>query len=80
VGNEDGAHHVSAELFQALNDVGFSLGPNAVAYWVGEAMGDTDFRDLDEVPDVVTEAVRMAARGAVHLARLLKAHPYRSVK
>lgn len=40
VGNEDGAHHVSAEMFQALNDVGFSLAPNAVTYWVGEAMGD----------------------------------------
>ncbi len=25
VGNEDGAHHVSAELFQALNDVGFTI-------------------------------------------------------
>ena len=25
VGNEDGAHHVSAEMFQALNDCGFSL-------------------------------------------------------
>lgn len=25
VGNEDGAHHVSAELFQGLGDVGFSL-------------------------------------------------------
>jgi multimeric flavodoxin WrbA len=25
VGNEDGAHHVSAEVFQGLNDVGFTL-------------------------------------------------------
>lgn len=39
VGNEDGAHHVSAELFQALNDVGFTIPANAVAYWLGEAMG-----------------------------------------
>jgi len=46
VGNEDGAHHVSAELYQALNDVGFSLAPNAVASWVGEAMGSTNFVDL----------------------------------
>jgi NAD(P)H-dependent FMN reductase len=27
VGNEDGAHKISADLFQALNDVGFSLAP-----------------------------------------------------
>jgi len=25
VGNEDGAHHVAAELFQALSDVGFTI-------------------------------------------------------
>lgn len=76
VGNEDGAHHVSAELFQALNDVGFSLAPNAVAYWVGEAMGKVDFRDLDEIPDKVDESVAMLCRNTVHLARLLKADAY----
>ncbi|MFL6134190.1 MAG: flavodoxin family protein, partial [Nocardioidaceae bacterium] len=29
VGNEDGAHHVVAEAFQALNDVGFTIAANA---------------------------------------------------
>ncbi|WP_099864372.1 flavodoxin family protein [Pararhizobium haloflavum] len=79
VGNEDGAHHVSAEIYQAANDVGFSLAPNAVAYWVGDAMGSTDFRDLDEIPDTVAGAVKMAARSAAHLARLLRANPYPDV-
>src|SRR5690606_33426844 len=76
VGNEDGAHHVSAELYQALNDVGFSLAPNAVAYWVGEAMGKVDFRDLEDVAEEVSVAVAMLARNTVHLARLLKANAY----
>lgn len=76
VGNEDGAHHVSAELYQALNDVGFSLAPNAVAYWVGEAMGKVDFRDLEDVPEEVSVAVAMLGRNTVHLARLLKANAY----
>lgn len=76
VGNEDGAHHVSAELYQALNDVGFTLAANAVAYWVGEAMGKVDFRDLDTVPDKVRESVAMLARNTAHLARLLKANAY----
>src|SRR5690606_12468285 len=48
VGNEDGAHHCHAEIFQALNDVGFTLPANAGIYWVGEAMGSTDFQDLAE--------------------------------
>ena len=76
VGNEDGAHHVSAELFQALNDVGFTIPANAVAYWVGEAMGSTNFADLDKVPKVVTTSVEMLARNTVHLANLLKAKQY----
>ncbi|AWJ93601.1 flavodoxin family protein (plasmid) [Azospirillum baldaniorum] len=76
VGNEDGAHHVSAELFQALNDVGFTLAANAVCYWVGEAMQKTDFQDLDKVPDKVVSTSAMAARNAAHLARFLKEKQY----
>lgn len=78
-GNEDGAHHVCAELFQALNDVGFSLAPNACGYWVGEAMGSQDFKDLRKVPENVSDAVHMAAVSAVHLAKLLKAKPFPEV-
>jgi hypothetical protein len=76
VGNEDGAHHVSAELYQALNDVGFTLAPNAVSYWVGEAMGSVDFVDLDPVPEKVTNAISMMCRNGVHLARFLRENRY----
>ena len=76
VGNEDGAHHVSAELYQALNDVGFSLAPNAVAYWVGEAMNGTDFIDLSETPETVDNAIGMMVRNTLHLARLLAGNSY----
>lgn len=79
VGNEDGAHHVSAELYQALNDVGFSLAPNAVCYWVGEAMGGTDFMDLDKIPDTVSSAAKMLARNTAHLARLLREQAYPAI-
>jgi multimeric flavodoxin WrbA len=76
VGNEDGAHHVAAELYQALNDVGFTLAPNAVSYWVGEAMGSTDYKDLEETPEKVANATAMLAHNAAHLATVLKAQPY----
>jgi multimeric flavodoxin WrbA len=76
VGNEDGAHHVSAELFQALNDVGFTLAPGAVTYWVGEAMGGVDYQDLDETPDAVASTTTTLAANTAHLARRLKASPY----
>lgn len=76
VGNEDGAHHVSAEVYQALNDVGFTIPANAVAYWVGEAMGSVNFVDLKTIPDVVTKSVEMLARNTAHLAKLLSAEEY----
>ncbi len=76
VGNEDGAHHVSAELYQVLNDVGFSLAPNAVTYWVGEAMGDKDYKDLLRTPKTTAGATAMLASNATHLARLLKDSQY----
>lgn len=76
VGNEDGAHNVGAQLYQALGDVGFTIPPNAQAYWVGEAMGSVDFDDLDEVPEKVRQTAADVARNAVHLASLLAASPY----
>lgn len=76
VGNEDGAHASSAQLFQALNDVGWTLPPGAVSYWVGEAMGSTDFKDLPKVPDKITQTAATLASNAAHLARLLGGKMY----
>ncbi|MGW6841231.1 flavodoxin family protein [Streptomyces sp. NPDC054958] len=76
VGNEDGAHHVGAELFQGLNDVGFSLAPNAVTYWVGEAMQGTDYQDLDKTPPKTAATTKTLAANTAPLARRLKAAPY----
>ena len=78
VGNEDGAHHVAAEVYQALNDCGFTVPAAAQAYWVGEAAGSVDFQDLEKVPDTTRSMVETAARHAAHLSRLLIADPYPS--
>ena len=76
VGNEDGAHHVSAELYQALSDVGFTIPANATTYWVGEAMGGTDYKDLEKTPESVSGTTKQVAVNAVHLATLLEASGY----
>lgn len=72
VGNEDGAHRITADLFQALNDVGFTISASSSCYWVGEAMQKTDFKDLPKAPDPVQETAAMLAANAAHLANLLK--------
>ncbi|NVD44005.1 flavodoxin family protein [Qipengyuania atrilutea] len=76
VGNEDGAHWSSAQLFQSLNDTGWTIPAVAACYWVGEAMHATDFKDLDERPDKVDQTAGMVADNAAHLAKLLKDSSY----
>jgi multimeric flavodoxin WrbA len=79
VGNEDGAHCITAHLAQALLDTGWTLAASPACYWVGEAMGKVDFKDLPDVPKAVAETAAMTAGNAAHLARLLKEEGYPGV-
>lgn len=76
VGNEDGAHWASSQIFQSLNDTGWTIPAVAACYWVGEAMGSIDFKDLEHRPRKVSETAKMVASNAAHLADLLKQSPY----
>jgi multimeric flavodoxin WrbA len=76
VGNEDGAHHVAAEVCQALAEVGFTIPTGGVTYWVGEAMGDKNYIDLKTTPKAVAEWTPVLASNAAHLAGLLKKSNY----
>ncbi len=76
VGNEDGAHHVTAELYQALADVGFTIPAGSSAYWVGEAMSSVNYVDLERTPKPLADTIKTLASNAAHLAKLLKEHPY----
>jgi multimeric flavodoxin WrbA len=76
VGNEDGAHHVAAEVCQALAEVGFTIPTGGVTYWVGEAMGDKNYIDLPKTPKAVADWTPVLASNAAHLAGLLKKSGY----
>jgi multimeric flavodoxin WrbA len=76
VGNEDGAHHATAELYQALGDVGFTIPASGSTYWVGEAMGSVDYIDVDPKPAKVRSQNALVARHAAHLAGLLQGDGY----
>jgi len=76
VGNEDGAHHVIAEVQQALNEVGFTIPASAATYWVGEALGSVDYVDAGEKPDTTGRTTKALAANVAHLAALLDAQPY----
>jgi multimeric flavodoxin WrbA len=80
VGNEDGAHHCHAEIFQALNDVGFTIPAGAGTYWVGEAMASVDYKDLKAPYEKTVKTTAMLASNAAHLASLLKSQAYPGIK
>jgi multimeric flavodoxin WrbA len=80
VGNEDGAHAITAEVFQALDDVGFTIPAQGVTYWNGEAMAKTDYQDLQKTPDATAAATATVAANAAHLAGLLARSNYPAQK
>lgn len=80
VGNEDGAHHVCSQAYQALADLGFTVPGGGGAYWVGEAMGDKDFKDLSSTPRNLSKGINTLTTHAAHLAQLLKRSPYPPTK
>ncbi|MEE4023563.1 NAD(P)H-dependent oxidoreductase [Gordonia sp. PKS22-38] len=76
VGNEDGAHKIIADVFGALNDIGFSIAGQGSTYWNDEAMGGRDYKDLETAPSAVVDATSAAARNAAHLAKLLSSQAF----
>ncbi|WP_409331378.1 flavodoxin family protein [Trujillonella humicola] len=76
VGNEDGAHKITADLMQGLNDIGFTIPAQGGTYWNDEAMGGRDYLDLEETPEAVASTTTTLAENAAHLARALRASPY----
>jgi len=80
VGNEDGAHKITADVFQGLNDLGFTIPAQGATYWNGEAMHQVDYKDLSEIPEKVASANATLARNLAHVARLLKSNEYPAVE
>jgi multimeric flavodoxin WrbA len=74
-GNEDGAHHVIAELAQAVNDIGYTVPAQAWTYWnKGPGPGPT-YLETDEGHDWSAKTARTAAANLVTVAEALAAHP-----
>jgi multimeric flavodoxin WrbA len=74
-GNEDGAHHVIAELAQATNDIGYTVPAQAWTYWnKGPGPGPT-YLETDEGHDWSAKTARTAAGNLVAVAEALASHP-----
>jgi multimeric flavodoxin WrbA len=74
-GNEDGAHHVIAELAQAVNDIGYTVPAQAWTYWnKGPGPGPT-YLETDEGHEWSAKTARTAAANLIAAAEALAAHP-----
>jgi multimeric flavodoxin WrbA len=74
-GNEDGAHHVIAELAQAVIDIGYTVPAQAWTYWnKGPGPGPT-YLETDEGHDWAASTARTAAGNLIATAKALAAHP-----
>ena len=74
-GNEDGAHHVIAEIAGALVDIGFTIPGQAWTYWNrGPGPGDS-YLDSAEGKEWSHQPGRTAAANLVAAARALAASP-----
>jgi multimeric flavodoxin WrbA len=74
-GNEDGAHHVIAELAQGLIDIGYTVPGQAWTYWhLGPGPGP-DYLDETEGHEWSHGTGRTAAANLLAVAKALQANP-----
>ena len=74
-GNEDGAHHVIAEVAQAFVDIGYTVPGQAWTYWnMGPGPGPS-YLETDYKRDWSEKTGRAAASNLVAVARALSEHP-----
>ena len=74
-GNEDGAHHVIAELAQGLIDIGFTVPGQAWTYWNKGPGPGPSYLETDEGRDWSASTGRAAAGNLVAVAKALRASP-----
>lgn len=76
-GNEDGAHAAASTTLFNLSHLGCTIPPNADSYWVGIAgPGPSYIEAGGERHQYTNETARYVAHNVVHMAHLLKAHPF----
>ena len=75
-GNEDGAHEVARHILWGMQEIGFTIPPNANSYWVGMAGGSADYGDGEGDKHYYTNKNNLyMVHNTVYLAQLLKNNP-----
>jgi multimeric flavodoxin WrbA len=75
-GNEDGAHSCAAQVLWSMQELGFTIPPNANAYWVGMAGAGKDYVEAGGEKYFYTNyTLRWMVANLTYFATLLKNNP-----
>lgn len=75
-GNEDGGHEVTGHIVWALQELGFTIPPNANCYWVGGPGPGASYVEAGgEKTEFSNKTALYMANNVAYLAGLLKRHP-----
>ncbi|WP_077624057.1 flavodoxin family protein [Sediminibacillus massiliensis] len=75
-GNEDGAKNAGGDLIFGLAQLGYTVPPNPLAYWVGEAGPGPSYVEAEGYKSEFTQStIQMAGHNLVHLASILNEQP-----
>lgn len=75
-GNEDGAKHAARDILFSLGHFGFTLPPNPLSYWVGDAGPGPSYIEANGKNNEFTQNnAQVASHNLIHLARILEEHP-----
>lgn len=75
-GNEDGAKNAARDLIFNLSQLGFSIPPNPLAYWVGNAGPGASYIEAEGYKNEFTQtSAAIASHNLVHVAKMFKEHP-----
>ncbi|AKG73972.1 Multimeric flavodoxin WrbA [Salinicoccus halodurans] len=74
-GNEDGAKEAGGSILSRMANLGFTIPPNNLAYWVGEAGPGPSYIKAGQDSDFTKKQTEMLSYNLIHLARILKNNP-----
>lgn len=78
-GNEDGAHSACETTLFNLSHFGCTIPANSDCYWVGDAGPGPSYIEANGDKHLYTnKTARYMAHNIVHMAKLLKQHPYKT--
>ncbi|WP_411844280.1 flavodoxin family protein [Salinicoccus sp. HZC-1] len=78
-GNEDGAKEAGASILSRMANIGFTIPPNTLAYWVGDAGPGPSYIEAGQDNEFTKKQTKMLSYNLVHMARILKNNPIPAV-